>query len=57
MFFIHLHTGSTEMQNNSMSATKGSYTFPKTFKHVNTNVSQVALTLGKFIVTVAEMAA
>ena len=45
------------MQNNSMSATKGSYTFPKTFKHVNTNVSQVALTLGKFIVTVAEMAA
>ena len=49
------------MHNSSMSATKGSYTFPKTFKNVNINLSQVALILldvkRKSIVTVAKMAA
>lgn len=61
MSIIPLHAACNEMQNSSTSATKDSYSFPKTFTHVNINLSQVALTLyddkGKFIVTVAEMAA
>jgi hypothetical protein len=54
MSFIPVYITCIAMQNSSMSATKGSYTFPNIFTHVNTNLSQVALTLfdvkRKFIV-------
>jgi len=54
MSLIPLRTACIEMQNSSMSASNGSWTFPKTFTHVNINLSQVALTLfevtRKFIV-------